>query len=81
MLVHPHRCRPRLPLGSDRPRPPTHPQPPHARTLQFGKRLLREASRTRWAASYIDYKQLKHAIKQDVAAKGMLRWGGLGLSS
>lgn len=37
---------------------------------QFGKRLLREASRTRCASSYIDYKQLKHAIKQDVAARG-----------
>jgi hypothetical protein len=36
---------------------------------QFGKRLLGEAAR-RWTHSYIDYKQLKSAIKQDVAAQG-----------
>lgn len=36
---------------------------------QFGKRLLGEAAR-RWTHSYIDYKQLKSAIKRDVAAQG-----------
>ena len=41
----------------------------HPAWLQFGKRLLGEASR-RWSHSYIDYKQLKHAIKLDVAAAG-----------
>ncbi|EFN52946.1 hypothetical protein CHLNCDRAFT_137319 [Chlorella variabilis] len=35
--------------------------------MKFGKRLLAEAGRC-WTHSYIDYKQLKHAIKLDVEA-------------
>jgi len=37
--------------------------------MKFGKRLATEAARC-WQTKYIDYKALKHALKQDVAAGG-----------
>lgn len=51
--------------------------------MKFGKRLATEAGRC-WTDAYLDYKAIKRAIKNDIAAHGVLfltnnaEGGGLG---
>jgi len=45
------------------------PDPPPPWGMKFGKRLAAEAAR-RWLDHYLDYKEQKKAIQDDIAAGG-----------